>query len=188
MFDRSGVDTGGFGGGGARRGPWKGCAIAAGIGCILTIALIATCVGGGAWFFHKSSSTATDDLRRLLDLVREDRFDDAYRGVSATWRDSTTPEEFRVQAEGLRPLATDDLELSIRGMRIESGDERYREVTYLATFGGERAVVRIRLQRDPDGVERISGVQVDRRASPGEADGSEDLEEPEHPDGPAERP
>lgn len=183
MSDRAGVDTGGFGGG-AGWTPAKGCAVAAGIGCILLIALLATCVGGGALWFKRSADSATTEIEPFLREISEQRFEAAYARVAPSWRANTTLDEFREQftafQEGLGPFES----LSVRGIRFESGPESYREVTYEARYENGSARIEVRLEKDDDGIERIAGVRSTSRPRPipPEPDADEDAVEETAPD------
>jgi hypothetical protein len=180
MSDRAGVDTGGFGGGSGWT-PAKSCAVAAGIGCILLIALLATCVGGGAFFFHRATGSATTEIEPFLREISEGRFEAAYARIAPSWQESTTLDEFREQfsafQEGLGAFES----LSVRGLRIEAGTESYREVTYEARYENGSARIEVRLEKDDDGVERIAGMRSTSAPRPLPA-------EPEADDSPATEP
>jgi hypothetical protein len=163
MSDRAGVDTGGFGGG-SRSTFGKGCAVAAGIGCIVLIALLATCVGGGAFMFNRSAKSATSEIEPFLTDLSEGRYEAAYERVAPSWQDSTTLDEFREQFTAFQQELGRFESLSVRGLKIEGGTNAFREVTYEATYEYGSARIRVRLEKDEDGIERIAGVRTESRS------------------------
>jgi hypothetical protein len=175
MSDRAGVDTGGFGGGSGWT-PAKGCAVAAGIGCIVLIALLATCVGGGAFWFKRSADSATSEIEPFLREISEDRFEAAYARIAPSWQATTTLDEFREQFSAFQQGLGRFESLSVRGLRIESGTASFREVTYEARYENGSARIEVRLEEDDDGVERIAGVRTTSRprALPPEPAGEDD--------------
>ena len=171
MSDRAGVDTGGYGGR-SRWSPGKGCAVAAGIGCLLVIALFATCVGGGALWFQRSADSATTEIEPFLREISEERFEAAYARIAPSWQASTTLDEFREQFTAFQQGLGSFESLSVRGIRFETGTESYREVTYEARYENGSARIEVRLEDDDDGIERIAGVRTTSRpqALPAEPD------------------
>jgi hypothetical protein len=165
MQERQGVDTGGFG---DRSGWSAGKIIAAivGLGCLALIVLMATCVGGGALWWKRTSSSVKAEVKPFLMLLAEDEYERAYSQVADSWKAKTPFEKFRDDFSAIHERLGNLEDLRIRGLRMEGlGDSAFREVTFLGTYEKGEAIIRVRLEPDETGTERISGVRFDFRVA-----------------------
>lgn len=162
MSDRAGVDTGGYGGGsGSGWSFGKGCAVAAGIGCIVLIAVLGMCVGGGLVLFKRSTEGATAEIEPFLREIADQRYEAAYDRIAPSWKATVTFDQFREQFATFQKDLGRFESLSVRGLRIESGSRPYREIVYEAQYELGSARIQVRIEKDDDGVERIAGVRTE---------------------------
>lgn len=174
MTDRAGVDTGGFGGGSRSGGALKVLAWIGGIGCLLAILLVATCVGGAGYLFQTARSGTADVVEPFFEDLHAGRWDRAYERLGPGWRGRMDPDAFRAEFEPLIERVGALSDLDIRSLQAEV-DEGTKDIRYRATFERGVATVAVRLVTGDDGVARIEGLRMNLPAEPPATDDAMEL-------------
>lgn len=169
MADRAGVDTGGFGGGSRSGGTLKVLAWIGGIGCLLAILLVATCVGGAGYLFQTARSGAADVVEPFFEDLDAGRWDRAYDRLGPGWRGRMDREAFRTEFEPLVERLGALRDLDIRSIEAEL-DEGRRDIRYRAAFERGEATVAVRLVAGEDGEVWIEGLRMNVPSEPPAAD------------------